>query len=223
MAKQRRAPSRPSKAKTTGGRKGASQKAKTPSPVGAAPPVPAPAPRPTYLEAVTTYERGLEALQRHDYARAAELLKRVLDRFPDERELTERAGLYLKVCERQIQPVASAPRTIDERVYAATLALNSGAYDEAVEHLRHVDAQAPENDAAQYMLAVAHTLRGDPESGLGHLRRAIELNPENRSLARQDPDLELIRGIDGFRTVLEAGGNSSRRRPRPVRSGRPQS
>jgi tetratricopeptide (TPR) repeat protein len=174
----------------------------------------APAPRPTYLEAVTTYERGLEALQRHDYVKAAELLKRVIERFPDERELTERARLYLKVCERQLEPVPSAPRTVEERVYAATLAINTGAYDEAVAHLRRVDAEAPDNDAAQYMLAVAYSQRGDPAAGLGHLRRAIELNPENRSLARQDPDLEAIRAIDGFRSLLEATTAAARRRAR---------
>jgi outer membrane protein assembly factor BamD (BamD/ComL family) len=209
MAKQRRPPARPSPRKTVKVRKAAPQA----RPTRTVPPPP-PAPRPRYAEAVALYEHGLEALQRHDYKGAASALRRVLDGFPEERELTERARLYLKVCERQLQPVTSTPKTLEERVYAATIALNSGAYQEAVDLLRTVDTQDPANDAAQYMLAVAHTLKGDPDAGLVHLRKAIELNPENRALARQDPDLEPIRNIDGFRLLLEAG--SSRRRPRRI-------
>src|ERR1700693_1328348 len=55
----------------------------------AAPPA-APAPpvrRSTYFEAVAVYERGLEALQRHDYPAAIERLESVLRLYPDEKEL----------------------------------------------------------------------------------------------------------------------------------------
>lgn len=174
---------------------------------------PAPEPRPTYLEAVSMYERGLEALRRRDFGRAASMLRDVLDRYPDERELHERVRLYLKICERQAEPPAPRPRTPSERVYAATLAINAGAYDEALEHLQAVTDDDPQNDDAHYMLAVAHTLRGEPQTALPHLRRAIELNGENRALARQDPDLEGIRGTDGFRVLLESLPGP-RRRPR---------
>src|SRR5438045_8313114 len=65
----------------------------------------APAQKPTYHEAVAMYERGLQALQRRDFAAAAAALRSVIDRYADERELLERARLYLKVCagERQAE------------------------------------------------------------------------------------------------------------------------
>jgi Tfp pilus assembly protein PilF len=170
-----------------------------------APPEPpsAPARKPTYHEAVALYERGLQALQRHDFAAAADALRNVIERYPDERELLERARLYLKVCERELMPRQTDPRTAEERVYAATVALNDGDESAAVHHLQRALSEDPEHDHAHYMMAVAMTRRQDAPAALEHLRRAIMFNAENRGLAKQDPDLEPLRESDGFRAVLE--------------------
>ena len=60
--------------------------------------------RSTYFEAVAIYERGLEALQRHDYQTAVGLLESVLRQYPEEKELHERVKLYLNICQRQATP-----------------------------------------------------------------------------------------------------------------------
>src|SRR5207244_640297 len=97
---------------------------------------PGPQRRSTYFEAVAVYERGLEALQRHDYQGAANLFESVLRQYPEEKELHERVRLYLNICQRQATPRESSPQTVDERLYAATLAINGGQYDQAIAHLR---------------------------------------------------------------------------------------
>ena len=189
----------------------------------AAPPSAAPTPpvrRSTYFEAVAVYERGLEALQRHDYPAAIERLESVLRLYPEEKELHERVRLYLSICQRQVLARVTAPRTIEERLYASTLAINGGNYDEAISHLRLVRDEDPDNEHALYMLAVAHTQRGEHAQAVAHLERAIALNPENRSLARRDPDLEPLRGDEAFRAALDAAAQSPRVDPRrrPVRT-----
>ena len=178
--------------------------------------------RSTYIEAVALYERGLEALQRHAYQQAASLLESVLQRYPDERELHERVRLYLNICRRHATQREAAPQTIGERLYAATLSINGGQYDQAIAHLRLVRDEDPDNDHAIYMLAVAHAQRDEHAEAVAHLERAIALNPENRALARTDPDLEPLRDDDAFRAALEspAGGRSLARRPFKTRSAR---
>jgi len=165
---------------------------------------PSPQQRTTYIEAVAIYERGLEAIQRHDYHSALDLLNSVLRLYPEEKELHERVKLYLNVCQRQAEPRETVPRSVDERLYAATLALNGGRYDEALLHLRLVRDEDPDNDHALYMLAVAHAQRDEHAEAIAHLERAIALNPENRALARRDPDLEPLHDDETFRTALEA-------------------
>jgi outer membrane protein assembly factor BamD (BamD/ComL family) len=178
--------------------------------------------RSTYFEAVALYERGLEALQRHAYPQAAHLLESVLAQYPEERELHERVRLYLNICQRQATQREAAPQTIDERLYAATLSINGGQYDQAIAHLRLVRDEDPDNDHAIYMLAVAHAQRDEHAEAVAHLERAIALNPENRALARNDPDLEPLRDDDAFRAALEspAGSRPLPRRPFKTRSAR---
>jgi len=191
-------------------------KSKTPpakAPVTAGPVVAAPAPagqarRANYADAVDLYEKGLEALQRHDYNKALEFFERVLTSFPDEREMHERVRLYLNVCRRHATPRAGAPQTVQERLYASTLALNGGRYDEAISHLRLVRDEDPDNDHALYMLAVAHAQRGEHAESIAHLERAIALNPENRALARRDADLDPLHDDEAFHHALNSGGRS---------------
>ena len=193
----------------------------TPSPPPAAPPAPAPPPaaprKPEFYEAVAVYERGVQALQRHDFSGAANYFRTVLDRFPEERELLERARLYLRVCERETsrQPVPDV-KTPEERVYAATVALNSGDHSGALNHLQRALGEDPENDYAHYIMAVALGMRNRADEAVEHLRQAIALNPENRGLARQDPDLDILRDHDRFIDALDTPP-APNRRPRPAR------
>lgn len=182
-------------------------------------PAPAPAPppparKPGFYEAVAIYERGVQALQRHDFKIAADFFRTVLERYPEERELLERARLYLRVCERETARQPPPPKTPAERVYAATVALNSGDHAGALDHLKSALAADPESDHAHYIMAVALGMRGRVDEGLDHLRSAIALNPENRGLARQDPDLDRLRDHATFRTVLDTPPSPTRRRAR---------
>jgi len=181
--------------------------------------------KPTYHEAVALYERGLQALQRRDFAAAATALRSVIQQYPDERELLERARLYLKVCERELEPREATPRSADEWVYAATVALNAGNEPLAQQHLQRALTENPRHDHAHYMMAVASARREDAGAALDHLRQAIDLNPENRGLARQDPDLDALRDDPAFKDILDAStADSSPGRqataPRPRRNRR---
>jgi tetratricopeptide (TPR) repeat protein len=182
-------------------------------PVSSVPPAKPPL-RVAYVEAIALYEQGVAALQERQYSRASSLLRSVLTRYPEEKELHERVRLYLNVCERHMAPRAPAPATPEERVFAATLAFNSGNYDEALEHLRIASKESPEHDHVLYMLASVLALRDEYDEAVPHLLRAIELNPENRSFARHDPDLEPLRQYDSVRAALEASvpAKSERRR-----------
>ena len=179
--------------------------------------------RSTYFEAVALYERGLEALQRHEYQQASSILESVLRQYPEEKELHERVRLYLNVCQRQATPRVPAPQTIDERLYAATLSINGGQYDQAIVHLRLVRDEDPDNDHAIYMLAVAHAQRDEHAEAVAHLERAIALNPENRALARNDPDLEPLHDDEAFRATIDAPTHprsTAPRRPLKARTAR---
>jgi tetratricopeptide (TPR) repeat protein len=175
-----------------------------------------PARRPTYPDAVARYEAGMRALQEHRFQKAAEEFRAVLQQYPEEKELNDRVQLYLALCERHLR-TAPEPRTSEERLYAATLALNAGDRETAMRLLTDIVQQEPDHDGALYMLGVAHALSDDRVQAITYLRLAIERNPENRGLALQDPDLERLMQDESVRTAVEAAGGRPGDPRTPVR------
>jgi tetratricopeptide (TPR) repeat protein len=179
----------------------------------AAPPVP---PRPerksTYPEAIHVYERGIEALQRRSWAEAAERFRELMSRFPEERELQDRAQVYLRVFERELAAATAEPRTNEERLVAATVALNAGQHTRTLELLDDILMNDPSNDMAHYMSAAVRVAIGQRDAAIESLKRAIDLDPDNRILARQDNDFEELHEDAAFRRLLEAPVTAPRRR-----------
>ena len=132
---------------------------------------------------------------------ASDLFQRVIDDFPAERELHERSRRYLEVCRRELIPEPT-PKSFEERVYAATIALNAGSPDDALRHLEEALAEQPDSDHVQYMLAVTRAVDGENSAAVSHLRRAIELNPDNRFLARNEPGFEALQDEETFRQAV---------------------
>ena len=67
------------------------------------------------------------------------------------------------------------------------------------------------------MLASVLSLRDEVDKAIPLLLRAIELNPENRAMARHDPDLEPLRRYEHVRAALDASNSVKDRAPRRSR------
>ena len=158
--------------------------------------------RRVYAKALALYEKGVKALQRKNYNAAAATFQQLLAEYPEERELHERAQLYLNVCERQAQPQEKAPRSVDARKLAATVALKRREVDKALSLLKSAASSHSGDDHLQYMLALAHALRADAAASATHLKRAIELNPDNRVQARQEQDFDAVRDDEAILALL---------------------
>ena len=144
------------------------------------------------LRAIRLYEDGIKGVQSRKFASAQKAYQKLVDDYPEERELGERARLYVAVCDRELNPAVAEVQTAEDRLYAATIALNSESIDEALQHLKTVERDEPENPRALYMLAVAYALANNADQAVAYLERSIELEPDNRILARQEPDFERL-------------------------------
>jgi len=154
-----------------------------------------------HLKAVGLYEKALGFLQRRNFDRAAGQFEKLVNEFPQEIDLNERSQRYLQVCRRQKIEVL-APKTVEERVYAATLALNAGDERGALNQLEAAEADSVEREEVQYMLAVVHATSGNKEAAVNYLRQAIELNPDNRFLARHEASFDAFQEDDVVQQLL---------------------
>jgi tetratricopeptide (TPR) repeat protein len=85
-----------------------------------------------------------------------------------------------------------------ERSAEALRLWSTGEWGKAIEILEAQLARDPLNPNVLYNLACAESRGGRGDDAIGHLRRAIELEPQFATLARDDVDLAPIRGDGRF-------------------------
>jgi len=170
--------------------------------------------------AVDKFQRGMESLQRHQYQQAAAAFRSVLEDFPNARALQERSRVYLDLCERELRRKPANPQTAEERLTSATAALNDGNDARAEQLAKSVLADDPEHDLALYLLAAVDARRGNSESALAKLRKAIAISPEVSAQARHDSDFDALHDMAEFHELTEMPPTSAARRPRRGRAER---
>jgi len=165
-----------------------------------APPPPPPGPSP---DALVLYQQGMEALQRHAYEQSAQRFQTLLTQFPGERALLDRTRVYLELCQRELDRRPSDPRTVEERLTAATAALNNGNDAQAEQLVQSVLAADGSQDLALYLMAAIEARRGGTDAALSYLGQAIAISPEVRAQARHDADFEVLRNDDAFHALID--------------------
>lgn len=168
------------------------------------PPPPLATPKPPAADAVVGFERGMAALQKHDYAAAKTTFQGLLDNFPSEGFLTDRARVYLQLADRELQRRPSSSGSVEERLTAATAALNNNDDAEAGRLAESAYKDDRSADLAVYLMAIVAARQGRTEDALAHIKKAIEINPESRVQARQDEEFDILLDLDEFHTLTEA-------------------
>lgn len=162
-----------------------------------------PSPGALDAQAVALFQQAMEALQRKRYGVAADKFRLLVDRFPGERALLDRSRMYLELAQREQNRKVANPRTVEERVTAATAALNNDLDADAERLVRSVLADDGRHDLALYLMAVVEARRGDNDAALSYLGRAIGISPEVRAQARYDTDFDALRLSDEFQQLVD--------------------
>ena len=78
-----------------------------------------------------------------------------------------------------------------------------GEHAEVIDRLRALVEAHPEYALLFYNLACCESLAGRTTDALDHLRRAVEMSERLRAFAKDDSDLDPIRGEPGFRELID--------------------
>jgi tetratricopeptide (TPR) repeat protein len=147
------------------------------------------------------FDRGIGALQKKRFDEAERNLLDLIQKYPDEKELVDRARVYLAVCERQKKSARPTLVEPEDLYYAAVLEKNRGNVSEAIEHLKHA-AKKNGGGRVDFLLACCYAQSGDPGTALEHLKKAIEEDQRHRILARHDRDFDPVRDSPEFQDLL---------------------
>lgn len=147
------------------------------------------------------FDRGVSALQKKKIEEAERHFTELTQKYPDEKELVDRARVYLAVCERQKKAGMIALTEPEDFYYAAVLAKNRGQVTEAIEHLKRA-IRKNGGGKVDFLLACCYAQNGERETAIEHLKRAIEEDQSNRILARHDSDFDPVRDTPEFQELL---------------------
>jgi tetratricopeptide (TPR) repeat protein len=147
------------------------------------------------------YDRGVAALQRRKLEEAERHFGELIQKYPEEKELVDRARVYVAVCQRQRNAAGDSLSEPEDFYYAAVLEKNRGNVDEAIEHLKRA-ARKNGGGKVDFLLACCYAQRGESVSALEYLRRAIGEDQRNRILARHDRDFDPVRDTPEFQELL---------------------
>src|ERR1039457_4904023 len=118
------------------------------------------------------------------------------------RDVAQRAQLHIAMCDRRLQQTTVSFGTAQECYNYGVALIKARNVAEARTHLEKALAIAPGSDHIHYALALAQALSGDLAAAHENLRRAIELQPRNRLIARHDADFAPPAIQAAFRSLL---------------------
>jgi tetratricopeptide (TPR) repeat protein len=146
------------------------------------------------------FDRGVAALQKKKFEEAERNFQDLIEKYADEKELVDRARVYLAVCERQ-KKARPALIEAEDFYYAAVLEKNRGNVPEVIEHLKHAGKKNG-GGRVDFLLACCYAQSGEPVTALEHLKKAIDEDQRHRILARHDSDFDPLRDSPGFQELL---------------------
>ena len=150
-----------------------------------------------------TFEKANKLFQARSFSEALKLFQIAVQ--GPSIEIGHVARLHVKMCEQRLQREAAPLETPEDKYnFAVSLMNQKSNLDEAEKHLRAAVQAKDTADHYHYALALCLGLKGDLVGSSQHLARAIALAPNNRAIARNDPDFKEILQSQPMRELFAA-------------------
>lgn len=150
--------------------------------------------------AIDALTKGLAALQKKDWQKAAALLEKAVG-LADRPELRERARQFLAACRQKAQAEDAKPARGVDPYLQAVYEKNRGNFKEALEICRR-GGRDQKDERFAYLAASIHAIENRTEEAAEALAKAVELNPKNRIHAFHDSDFAELRKNRDYRSLF---------------------
>jgi Tfp pilus assembly protein PilF len=132
------------------------------------------------------FDQAVEMMHAGNFERAKVLFEQAAaGPSPD---MAHASRVHARMCEHRMAKATPELTSAEDHYNFAITLMNQRSLEMAEEHLQHAMGMSSDEDHIHYAMALCRGLRGDVEGACKHLVRAIELQPKNRLMARNDPD-----------------------------------
>jgi tetratricopeptide (TPR) repeat protein len=150
---------------------------------------------------LAAFDAAIKLFHARKFKEARDLFQQAAD--GPERDVAQRSRLHTAMCDRRLQQAPAVHLGTAEEHYNYGVALiNARNIAEARIHLEKALQISPGSEHIHYALALAQGLSGDIANAHENLRMAIELEPRNRMIARQDADFAPLASQSPIRALL---------------------
>ena len=142
----------------------------------------------------------MQLFHARDFKKALQLFEKAAE--GPLRDMAAAARTHAKMCEQRLARAAVVLESHDDYYNYAVSLMNRQDHRSAYEHFEKSLA-LKETDYAHYGLAACNGFLGRVEEAARHLRRAIEMRPDNRAAAHNDPDFAELNRQPVIRELLQ--------------------
>jgi len=107
-------------------------------------------------------------------------------------DVADKARSYAQICERKVSRPNVEFRTAEDHFYYGVERLNARDLAQARDHFSRALRLQPNGDHIFYTLALCCGLAGDSNGAYENLKCAIDIDPRNRVMARQDSEFRAL-------------------------------
>jgi tetratricopeptide (TPR) repeat protein len=156
-----------------------------------------------YEKALAVYSQAVKAFRKNDCQKVKEYFKSLQDKHPVERELVDRAKIYLAICENRQKKDTIPLKTFEDYFLYAVYKINQEDFAEAVKLLEKARAKEPKEGKAVYLMALAYCQMGEVDKCLESLKEAVHLDKFFGILARNELNFEPIWEDRKFKVITK--------------------
>lgn len=156
-----------------------------------------------YEKALAAYSQAVKAFKKGDCGKAKEYFEALLEKHATEKELVDRAKIYLDICENRQKKETIPLKTFDDYFLYAVYKLNQEDFDETLKLLEKARAKEPKEGKVVYLMALAYCQKGEIDNCLESLKEAIHMDKFFGILARNELKLEPLWEDKKFKVITK--------------------
>jgi tetratricopeptide (TPR) repeat protein len=143
-----------------------------------------------YQKALAAYGQAMKDFHKGEFEKAAVALAEFSEKYAAERELVDRARIYIELCKNRDKKERMSLKTVDDYYFYAVYKINQADYDGALKLLeKALDLKGGEGKI-HYLMADIHCILGRTDEALESLKKAIQQDRFFRILAQNEIDFE---------------------------------
>jgi tetratricopeptide (TPR) repeat protein len=141
-----------------------------------------------YQKALSLYSQGIKDFRRRDLEKAVSSFESLIEKFPEEHELVDRARVYLTICQKSQKKESVNLKTIEDYLFYAQMKINQDDYEGALKLLEKALEFKKEEARIYYLMAIAYVQSNRLEESLEALKKAIQKDKSLAVLAQNETD-----------------------------------